>query len=541
MNKISEAIEKLKKRKLFRLLPVILLATLIIAVIFFFGVLRDQKPEVRASSLHMGDISRVIYITAEIQPGAIVEETVPHQQKVTAVHVKPGDQVHTGDLLLTLDTEELQDQYLQAKKARKEIEASITKAEAVAKTRAKEAEINMKEFEENVNLFFESLSETAFNLVMLRNISPAALSADPEMTASFTDLLVEFDPEAEDAKKQMEILLDFLLQEAEVTDNPKYQDILNDLENDLVNLSSSLSQVLTILTSGTITNGLTEGIFLSPNLIGQLGSVSGTISDPLAQAKLQEDLARERYEESVPQLKASNPGIIGEVNAEVDSYIGTSSIRGANSLDSLINEALGEALEGAPGEAASGRSKAVIIYDNTKPKAVFLANPFDANRLDPGMPVTYEHYGETYNGVITRKAPFAINSTFRTGRVNEVFGGIPGIDGLPNEPKLEIEMSIEGDRLEDLILGFSLEAEIVTESAENVLMLPAEAMRREIDTYYVFVIGKEGKLIKEEFEPGIQSDVFVEVVSGLTIDDRVVLNPTGDLERGIDVKEFRDD
>ena len=536
MDNISEAVESLHKRRIKRLLPIIILAAIIISGMIYFSGARDQKPEVRASSLQMGNISSVMYITAEIHPGAIVEQTIPHQQRVTEVHVRPGDQVLAGDVLLTLDTRELEDQYHQAKEARKEIEASLAKAEAAAKAQAKEAEKAMKEFEAQVHLLSESLSGAAANLALLRSISPAELNTGPDITANIAVLLAEFDPEADNADEQMQDLLEALLQGVEVTDNRQYQEILQNLENDLVNLSTSLSQVLVGLTD-SVTDSLTAGLSLSPDLGGQLGALGGALSDPLTQAKQQEELARERFQHSVSQLKAKSSGVIGEVNAEVDSYIGTASAQGNNSLDSVINEALGGALGGIP----SGRPPAVIIFDNTKPKAVFQVNRFDANRLDLDMPVIYEQDGETYTGVITRKARFATNSSFRSSGASDFFGEIPGVGGFSNEPQLEIEMSIEGNRLADLILGFFIDAEIVTESAENVLLLPAEAMRRELDDYYVFVIDEEGRLIRQEFEPGIQSDMFVEVVSGLTINDRVVLNPTGALEDRMLVQERSDD
>ncbi|RQD75892.1 MAG: hypothetical protein D5R97_05350 [Candidatus Syntrophonatronum acetioxidans] len=82
MSKISEGAEKLKKRKLVGLLPVMLLAALALLAVIYFGGLMNQKPEVRTSSLERGDISRVMYVTAEIQPGATVEETIPYQQRV---------------------------------------------------------------------------------------------------------------------------------------------------------------------------------------------------------------------------------------------------------------------------------------------------------------------------------------------------------------------------------------------------------------------------------------------------------------------------
>ena len=102
---------------------------------------------------------------------------------------------------------------------------------------------------------------------------------------------------------------------------------------------------------------------------------------------------------------------------------------------------------------------------------------------------------------------------------------------------LDLEMSIEGDRLSDLTLGFNIDAEIQTAAARDVLLLPAEAMKKELGSYYVFVIGDDSRLIRQEIEPGIQSDTYAQVLGGLTAGMRVVLNPTNNLSAGMLVRE----
>jgi hypothetical protein len=55
----------------------------------------------------------------------------------------------------------------------------------------------------------------------------------------------------------------------------------------------------------------------------------------------------------------------------------------------------------------------------------------------------------------------------------------------------DIEMNIKGDDLTELTLGFLIDAQIKTATAENVLVLPAEAMKRELGEYFVFVVDEE--------------------------------------------------
>jgi HlyD family secretion protein len=89
--------------------------------------------------------------------------------------------------------------------------------------------------------------------------------------------------------------------------------------------------------------------------------------------------------------------------------------------------------------------------------------------------------------------------------------------------------------LTDLIPGFSINASIETQSADNTLILPAEAMRREIDSWYVFVVRDDGILEKRQFTPGIQAEMTVEILDGLSESDLVVLNPASILTNGMEV------
>ena len=103
------------------------------------------------------------------------------------------------------------------------------------------------------------------------------------------------------------------------------------------------------------------------------------------------------------------------------------------------------------------------------------------------------------------------------------------------EPMLDIEMSIKGQNLEDLIIGFTIDAQIRTDRATQVPCVPAEALKRELGQYFVFVLKSDNTLEKRFIKPGIQSDVDAQVLEGLADGEQVVLNPSNSLAAGIQV------
>jgi multidrug efflux pump subunit AcrA (membrane-fusion protein) len=98
-------------------------------------------------------------------------------------------------------------------------------------------------------------------------------------------------------------------------------------------------------------------------------------------------------------------------------------------------------------------------------------------------------------------------------------------------------MSVRGDDLSHLVLGFNIDAEVQTAFAQDVLLLPAEAMKRELGVYYVFVLESDGRLRRQPITPGIQSDTQVEVKEGLAEGEKVVLAPANELADGMLVEE----
>lgn len=520
---------------------IIIPIAVIIALLAYFINGLGKTPEVTAIAIANGDIASKMYVKAQINPGSTTEYNIKQKQRVLNVNVKVGDIVKTGDVLLTLDILELQEQYNNAKAARKSLEASKASQDASNKAIAAQKQKDQKDFELQINRMSGSITRIVSNLTLLATTQTTTINIPAELSEIISNLLSSPNPDPVILQQQIQELIDSVTQGVNLAENPEYAKIIENINKDTSILGTSLPTVLKgiggTLTAGLAT-GLTSGLTLTSDLTSQLGSLGLNTGDSLANAKELEKSTKEALDQAVTSLVATGPGIVAEINTKTGSYIGTSTSQSTSSLDSLLSGALGESLSGLTGSSgtASSQTSPIVIYDNTAPKAIFKVSQFDSEKLKPGLSVEYTQNNKKYTGEIIYKSKFVEDAKFNSPSSNSLLeqAGIVGVTG--SDPQLTIEMSVNGSNLTDLVLGFLIDAEIKTASANNVIVLPAQAMRRELSEYYVFLVDKDNKLVRKPFTPGIQSDMYVEVLSGLNAGDKVVLNPTNEMSNGLKVK-----
>lgn len=561
---MSQISENRRKRKIRRIIGFSLTGVLLLTVIIFWLMREDPPPVVRTGSLYEGDISSVMMVSAQIQPGSVQEIAPTQYQRVINVNVEVGDQVNAGDILLTLDQNELREQYEQAQETRKQIESSIAQSaeaakaqEAALQAQAQEVQKAQAELNRQTSELAASLSETTAELVKLTSIQPSAVELDPEISAQILTDLADFDPEAPDAQVQLQAAVALLQENIVTTENPEYNQQMAQLETELQKFSGITTSLINALNSANdINSGLNTDLTgqlsdqLTEQLADQIGGISGignSLESALAQAVAYEEAAESSLAASVSELRATSSGLVALVNVKPGDYTGNTSLApvdssglatGGMDLSALLDN--GSSLSGL-GSAVS-QKPAIVIYDNNNPKAVFQASQFDSKRIEEGMKVEFDYDGQLFSGSISYIAPYATGSQFSSS-TNSIGGsssaipselsGLSGLGELTGEPTLLVEMEIDGNNLEQLVPGFKIDASIQTDAAENVLILPAEAMRREIDKWYVFVVDQNNKLIRKDFTAGIQAEMTVQVIDGLSIDDRVVLNPSNQLIDGM--------
>ena len=160
---------------------------------------------------------------------------------------------------------------------------------------------------------------------------------------------------------------------------------------------------------------------------------------------------------------------------------------------------------GTGGSAAPGAGAFLTLDSANSFQVVVPFEEADAARILPGQPV--------------QVAVDALPNDTLTGRVTSVAPSGVDLSGIVS---YYATITVDGgaDRLRD---GQTAEADVRVEVADNVLRVPAAAVRRSGGQPTVTITGPDGTPVSMPFLAGLVGDDYVEVRSGLTDGDKVEL------------------
>lgn len=158
---------------------------------------------------------------------------------------------------------------------------------------------------------------------------------------------------------------------------------------------------------------------------------------------------------------------------------------------------------------------AVAIADLSDLQVTVNLSKSDAPLIEEGQIAVLTTGEESFNGKVTHIDPTAFTETDQTG-TSTALKSIISFDTPP----------------ENLFVGFDIDVEITTNTAENVLAIPIEALLYDEDNNpYVYIV-ENGKVTVTPVEIGIQSTTHVEVKDGLALDHTIVLSPDDTISDG---------
>jgi macrolide-specific efflux system membrane fusion protein len=160
-----------------------------------------------------------------------------------------------------------------------------------------------------------------------------------------------------------------------------------------------------------------------------------------------------------------------------------------------------------PGQTIMTSDAVLVLSDRLIVNAQF--DETDIGKVKKGQKalVTLDAYPEiTITGFVDHIA-------YESELVNNVT--IYGVDIVPNEiPEI-------------LRSGMSVSIEVVEKTSEEAITIPTEAIKYEGKKPFVLIQDNEGKIVNREVGTGISSDTMTEIVSGLSINDKVVIEKEG--------------
>lgn len=116
------------------------------------------------------------------------------------------------------------------------------------------------------------------------------------------------------------------------------------------------------------------------------------------------------------------------------------------------------------------------------------------------------------------------------GRIRQVS---PVVDTATGTIKVTVEAV---DPPASVRSGSFVTVDIVRETRTATMLVPREAVLRELQSAHVFVFSEEGTAEKREVELGLEEGLWVEAVSGVSAGDSVIVAGQGGLKEGAAVK-----
>ncbi|MCO6017033.1 MULTISPECIES: efflux RND transporter periplasmic adaptor subunit [Carnobacterium] len=165
--------------------------------------------------------------------------------------------------------------------------------------------------------------------------------------------------------------------------------------------------------------------------------------------------------------------------------------------------------------SAQTAKPSVSLADLSNLKVAISLSKSDASIVKKDQAVTLRTGNETFKGRVSAIDPVATTTTGATGS-NTALGGTIVFDTPPA----------------GLFAGFEIDADITTNTADNALTIPVEALLYDKENKpFVYTIKKD-QAKKVMIETGIQSDNLVQINKGLTKGEKVILTPDDSIKNG---------
>ena len=204
------------------------------------------------------------------------------------------------------------------------------------------------------------------------------------------------------------------------------------------------------------------------------------------------DLAQLTYQEAQEQYDAAKKGIVAD-------------------FDGIVTECTG-----VSGASVTEGAQLITLETSQNVKVSFDASKSDVAKLAIGQKVDITISGNKYEGEIAK-----INRMATLNASNTPMVGV------------EVHLTNPDDKI---ILGLDAKLTVHTNSAQDTLLIPVEAINADKNGDFLYVI-ENGMVVKRAITCGISSDEYTEVLDGITEEDQIIVNSlTGvSLEEGMAV------
>lgn len=475
--KEKKPMDKKKKKKVVKRCIIGGIVVIVIGYMVFANVAaQNSKPTVMTMNVGRGDVEESLNTSGTVQSERYRIYFPPAEVSVEQLHVALGDAVSAGDQLLVYDTQEsefsMNKANLQASSATNGYSGSIYDSNENA-TKLTDAEMNLETVEpmiesqkikiQNMETYLEDA--VSREKVKLYNEQYKLQKELNSLTEEQSIAASEGDKIGEGVYHSIEKVnnkLNEISLELTLLDEDRE---LTQIERDIVNEKNVLTDLETYKAKQESIRDSSETQILNAYEKRKLEA-----ENALSQLEFEE--AKKNYEEALNGITADFDGIITELNIE-------------------------------EGGLAAPATAVLKLESSTDVKVTFNVSKYDLEKLELGQSVEVNVSGHIYEGKVSKINRMATISSAGT-------------------PVVAAEVHIENPD-EHIYLGVEAKLDIKTGFSEQAVIIPIELVNADKTGDFCYVV-ENGIVVKRRLVTGIASDMYLEVLEGLSEGDEVVTN-----------------
>ena len=444
---------------------------------FFLGQKKSEIGMLDSSTVEIQDITNSERFSGLIEANESRDiYALISYAKVKDVLVKNNDQVHAGDPLIILDDSEA---LLELKKD----EADLIRAQNQRKFELANKELELAQHQEQIRASLNvSVLQAEQNFIK-------AQENYNETCEKYNELKKNLD------NGTYATIVDLENQVSQLKNEHHFMSDSDDYEDQRAVLGQRISNAQRALETARI--AASDELATLGRKIDEAEKDMNRAEETYEQALLASNQAEERYRLAINQAKDDSATKSAEVSVEKSTEkLGDYVVRAP--IDGYVVDVavkIGDTLE---------NSKVLMKIQNFDvAKVKVKVDEYNLQYFDIGTPVSVyvRAFGESFDGVVTERAMTATQE-------NDISF---------------VDTTITFDSDQPISAGLGAEIEVVKETAEGVLAIPAAFVEYSDATYepYVLIVDKNGKVVRQPIECGLESDDYIEIISGLSLGETV--------------------
>lgn len=506
---------------------IIAIAVILAAIVAFQLLTSNGKEEFESVEVVKGDVIEAISETGQVQKGEKINLSFKNAGSIEAIYVKVGESVSKGSLIAKLDTSDLSIQLEEAEAALAIYQAKLDKLLAgatqeeikVAQTKVDNEQIDLDTAEQNLADAYEDA------LNVLEDAYLKSYNAQNEADSIQRAYFNKSDQEGLTVKQNRDKIIAAVSEIKSYLDEAKSEEDREDIDNalsqskeDLSEISGSLEIIRETCEEPSYRDTVSSADKTSldthrDNINGALTDIVDT-QQTIASKNLALDLAEGELQKAEDELAQ----LIAPPRQE-DISLYQSQVNQSQAQVDVLKNKIEDAYLKAPvkGEIAEIEKRVGELVQPVLQDIVATLLPDDPYEIDVNI---YEE------DIVKVDIEDPVDISLVAFPDETFLGKVISID--PAEKLIEdvvyYKVIIDFEEIpEGLKPGMTADLLIKTDSRENVLVIPEDAILKEDGKIMVEVL-KDEEIEKREIEIGLEgSNDMVEVVSGLQEEEKVIV------------------